>query len=515
MGATAFPPPRETTRPAGGCGGIHDVSHLSSVPNDPEDLRAWLAGRSPEELRALALSALHTPDPAAYDGWQRFHNSAIEVPSPPAAPRLLTVKVTLRGTKPPVWRRLVLPSDLSLDRVHTVLQRAMGWWDGHLHRFALDDGPRSPYFVTPFDLEEGDEGTLESEVRLDQVLREPGQRLHYSYDFGDGWEHLVVLESSAPLPEPRPAPRCTAGRLACPPEDCGGPHSYQELATWLRARAPEVPPPSPFASADEAYAWLGDWDPDDFSVEETDRAVRREDAVAAGLERLQPEVRGLFDRVQPYGEVADWIAALPTEPPTPDDLERGTWFWRVMIETLGNFAPLTSAGWLKPSLVTALNDALGGPDRHSQGNREQNCRPVARLRETAQALGIYRKRRDMLELTTRGLTMTDPASTWRIVSERMPIGKGSARDASWLALLGLAAGAHRDEIERVVADQLDIRGWRLGNGSSVEPRDAMELIRDTVTALFGPADAYFSAAHPVWVRALAADLVAGHPIPSG
>ena len=165
-------------------------------------------------------------------------------------------------------------------------------------------------------------------------------------------------------------------------------------------------------------------------------------------------------------------------------------------------------------MVTALNDALGRPDRYSQGDREQNCRPVARLRGAAQALGIYRKRRDMLELTTRGLTMTDAPSTWRVVSERMPIGKGAAREASWLALLGLAAGAHRDEIERVVADQLDIRGWRLGDGSSIEPRDAMELMRDTVTALFGPADTYFSAARPTWVRALAADLVAGHPIPS-
>jgi len=507
MGATAFPPPRGTTRPAGGCGGIHGVSHLSSVPNDPEGLRAWLAGRSPEELRALALSALQAPDPPAYDGWQRFRNAAIEVPSPPPAPRLLTVKVTLRGTKPPVWRRLVLPSDLSLDRVHTILQRAMGWWDGHLHRFALEDGPRSSYFVTPFDLEEGDEGTLESEVRLDQVLREPGHRLHYSYDFGDGWEHLVVLESSAPLPEPRPAPRCTGGRLACPPEDCGGPHAYQELATWLRARAPEVPPPSPFDSAEDAYAWLGDWDPDDFSVEETDRAVRAEHAVTTQLDQLHPEVRALFDRVQPYGEVADWIAALPTEPPAADDLERGTWHWRVLVGTLGNFAPLTSAGWLKPSVVTALNEALGSPDRFSQGNREQNCHPVRRLRESAQAVGIYRKRRDLLELTTRGLSMTDPVSTWRIVSERMPLGKGAERDASWLALLGLAAGVDRRVVERVVADQLELRGWRMRGGGPVRAGDVIELIRDTVTALCGPVDSYFSTEHPAWVQALAADLV--------
>ena len=58
-----------------------------------------------------------------------------------------------------------------------------------------------------------------------------------------------------------------------------------------------------------------------------------------------------------------------------------------------------------------------------------------------------------------------------------------------------------------MADQLDVRGWRLGDGSSVEPWDAKELFRDTVTALFGPADSYFSAEHPTWVSALAADMV--------
>lgn len=488
------------------------MSHLSPVPNDPESLRAWLADRSPEERAELARSLLDTAAPQG--PFEPFHNREIDVPPPLDEPLLLALKVTLRRTKPAVWRRVEIPSGLTLDRLHAVLQRAMGWTDSHLHRFALEDAPRASYFVTDFDLEEGDEGTPENGVRLDQVLRRPGDRLHYTYDFGDGWDHLLVVESATPLPDPRPAPRCTDGRLACPPEDCGGAHAYEELAAWLRARAPEVPPPPPFESTEDAYAWVGDWDPDDFDVEEADRAVRAEHAVATRLDTLHPEVRGLFDRVPPYGEVADWIAALPTEPPNVEDLERGTWFWQVMLETLGNAAPLTSAGWLKPSVVTALNDALGRPDRYSQGNREQNCRPVARLRDAAQALGIYRKRRDMLELTTRGLRMTDAPSIWRVVSERMPIGKGAAREASWLALLGLAAGAHRDEIERVVADQLDIRGWRLGNGSSVEPRDAMELIRDTVTALFGPADAYFSAAHPAWVRALAADLVAGHPIPS-
>lgn len=106
----------------------------------------------------------------------------------------LRVRVTLLDTEPSVWRELEVPGDLRLDRVHEVLQRAMGWTDSHLHRF-YDGEDLATYFLSELDIEEGEEGTAEAEVRLDQVLREPGDVMTYEYDLGDGWLHEIELQA--------------------------------------------------------------------------------------------------------------------------------------------------------------------------------------------------------------------------------------------------------------------------------------------------------------------------------
>ncbi|BBY57925.1 hypothetical protein MSAR_10610 [Mycolicibacterium sarraceniae] len=134
---------------------------------------------------------------------------------------------------PPIWRRLDLAGDLVLDELHVVLQVARGWQDGHLHKFGVGPDRRTrAYFVTGFDLSEGDDGVTEDSVRLDQVVSDKGDRLFYDYDFGDGWEHVLVVEDV--FDDPPPAPVCLTGKMACPPEDCGGLGGYEELAAWVR-----------------------------------------------------------------------------------------------------------------------------------------------------------------------------------------------------------------------------------------------------------------------------------------
>lgn len=142
------------------------------------------------------------------------------------------VRVDIRGAKPPVWRRLDLASDLMLDELHAVLQASFDWHDVHLHQFGA--GPTSFYdrqtehFLSKYAVEEGeDDGVPESDVRLDEVLAEPGDRLFYVYDFGDDWQHVVKLESVLPRDDPR-APRavCTKGRQPSPAENCGGAWAY-------------------------------------------------------------------------------------------------------------------------------------------------------------------------------------------------------------------------------------------------------------------------------------------------
>ena len=135
------------------------------------------------------------------------------------------VRLDLDNARPPIWRRLRVASDLPLDQVHDVIQAAMGWSDMHLHHFQM--GPdakdvRLVPFLTPFDVEEGEtDGTLESDVRLDQVVGEPGHRLFYEYDFGDSWEHVIKVEDLIAPKSGMPQIVCLAGANACPPEDVG------------------------------------------------------------------------------------------------------------------------------------------------------------------------------------------------------------------------------------------------------------------------------------------------------
>lgn len=143
------------------------------------------------------------------------------------------IKVTLCHVSPPVWRRFLVPKATPLDRLHDILQIVMGWKDMHLHLFEIDghlfsENPEDPKT----------EGVEESQHALSELCSEPGDRLRYLYDFGDRWEHDVVIEGTRRV-DHRCAPliQCTAGEGVCPPEDFGGPMAYNnEPATMSRAR---------------------------------------------------------------------------------------------------------------------------------------------------------------------------------------------------------------------------------------------------------------------------------------
>jgi hypothetical protein len=143
------------------------------------------------------------------------------------------IKVTLLGTKPPIWRRLLVPSTLTLARLHDVLQTAMGWAGGHMHEFRTAD--RHFGIPDPEDRSMGMQVENERTIRLSSVLRRAGAKLIYTYDFGDNWEHAVVLEKLLPaqLSLDLEYPICIDGKLACPPDDCGGIPGYYELIEAL------------------------------------------------------------------------------------------------------------------------------------------------------------------------------------------------------------------------------------------------------------------------------------------
>ena len=129
------------------------------------------------------------------------------------------------------------------------------------HRFRTGSDHRSPFFITQYDRDEGEDGVLEDDIRLDQLVAAEGAGLWYEYDFGDGWDHALGVE--AVLDPPPAMVRCIGGRMACPPEDCGGLGGYEEMVEWVRSGYDEALLPDVFDGAAHGRDWLpADWHPD-------------------------------------------------------------------------------------------------------------------------------------------------------------------------------------------------------------------------------------------------------------
>lgn len=129
------------------------------------------------------------------------------------------LKVTLDDTKPPVWRRLVVPDNFTFNLLHKAIQVAMGWENAHLHDF-FDRKSRKSYKGK----------TVISKFFQAQLKK----KLTYNYDFGDNWTHTVLLEKLNPYDPSKTYPQCIGGKLACPPEDCGGVCGFEMMVGGLK-----------------------------------------------------------------------------------------------------------------------------------------------------------------------------------------------------------------------------------------------------------------------------------------
>jgi hypothetical protein len=146
-----------------------------------------------------------------------------------ATSRVLQLKITLKHTRPPIWRRLLVSEDLTLAELHLILQAAMGWQNTHVHAFTIH-GQR---FGTP-DPDDFVPVVDERKHRIGPLVRK-GARFEYEYDFGDEWEHTILVEDVRAPATTETLPSCVAGRRACPPEDCGGPPGFADLLEALDA----------------------------------------------------------------------------------------------------------------------------------------------------------------------------------------------------------------------------------------------------------------------------------------
>lgn len=219
------------------------------------------------------------------------------------------LKVTLKGSKPPIWRRLQVPGNITLHRLHIMLQAAMGWSNYHLYRFQIagkeygEPDPDNELYELDF--------KNSRRTKLWKVVPAVKSSFTYEYDFGDGWKHQVVVEKIMAAEPGAQYPVCLAGKRACPPEDCGGIWGYERLLQVIGNPSHE--------EYEEMMEWLGGrFDPDEFDLDKVNRALRGE------TPSMTEEARAKTGRNEPCpcgsGKKYKKCCGKPVEapPPLPD-----------------------------------------------------------------------------------------------------------------------------------------------------------------------------------------------------
>ena len=172
------------------------------------------------------------------------------------------LKITLRDSKPPIWRRVLVPGKFSLYKLHEVIQVAMGWMGGHLHMFIIN----------------GEFYSIPSPDDFEPMINERRHTLHeiagltrkfvYEYDFGDSWDHEIVIEKDVSPEAGVKYPVCIKGKRACPPEDIGGVWGYEEFLQAIKD--------TDHAEHENYLEWIGDdFDAEEFDLDSINEILRR------------------------------------------------------------------------------------------------------------------------------------------------------------------------------------------------------------------------------------------------
>jgi Plasmid pRiA4b ORF-3-like protein len=375
------------------------------------------------------------------------------------------IRVDLDDAQPPIWRRLDLRSNLTLDLLHQVLQVAFDWTDSHLHRFSLGGGGfdhPSQLFLCPYDMDnkewEDDDGLPAAGTCLDETLCEPGDTLRYLYDYGDNWELTLRLEEVRPAETDCPAAIVVDGERAAPPEDCGHLVDADSLAEVLADPALFEP-----QRVNEGFAGAY------FVLREAGIDTRLVDLV----HRLTYTPQG-----DDLTEMALTLAcSRPLDTVAVADNLRA-YQWLLDRANCGGI-PLTTAGYLRPAdveeaskVVPAMNDWMG------KRNREIQCYPLLRFREGVQSLGLLRKRKGTLFLTKAGVAaQRDANRLWEHLAGRL-IPKSDEKFEAQATLLMLAFAAASacsklpfDKMTALLAEL----GWRHSDGRSVSESSLRQL----------------------------------------
>ena len=178
---------------------------------------------------------------------------------------ILQLKVSLKGSKPLIWRRILILPNTSFFGLHLVIQEAMGWENYHLFAFYFKDGEIG--MPNDYDDEKDQPAKNAQEVVLSDMITAPKTNFDYLYDFGDSWEHRITVEKILPAEPNVKYPVCTGGAMNCPPEDSGGLGGFYESLEALKDKKhPD------YADLKE---WYGRYNPEDFNLDKINRELEK------------------------------------------------------------------------------------------------------------------------------------------------------------------------------------------------------------------------------------------------
>jgi len=182
------------------------------------------------------------------------------------------IKIILDDVKPPIWRRIIVNSDTSLEDFHKIIQTTMGWTNNHLHQFVKEN-----YFYSNYDDLDDIFESMSKNVQIDytdmvisDLLKKENAKIKYDYDFGDGWQHTILLETIKKNSIKIAYPKCVKGKRACPIEDCGGVYGYENLIEIMNnPKHPEYK---------GMLEWIGDYfEPEEFDIDIVNELLEDDD----------------------------------------------------------------------------------------------------------------------------------------------------------------------------------------------------------------------------------------------
>ena len=177
--------------------------------------------------------------------------------------KIFQFKISLKGSEPKIWRRFQTEDDLMFFDLHYIIQAVMGWENDHLYQFIVE---KNRCIGDP-EMLESDDIMDDGKTKLSDIFNEPKTKIIYEYDFGDGWEHELVLEKILEKDPKQHYPVCLEGKLNCPPEDCGGIYGFNNMMQIFKdEKHPEH---------EDIKEWVGEnYDPDYFDPEDVNKSMR-------------------------------------------------------------------------------------------------------------------------------------------------------------------------------------------------------------------------------------------------